>query len=516
MSGQIRSYRIFTVLLLFSTLCITTLKAQERYWVNGSGSWNDSGHWAETSGGEGGAEIPTKDDDVIIDRNSFSKPGQSIRIDGKATCDDLIWKETSHKPVLKSRSFIFKKWTNTKLEVYGSVQLPEKIKNKYLGDIILKSGHENNTIDVSTKLHSDVIFDGKSGEWILNNELKTTGDIQLKQGGLNTNDQNIETDKFVGSGDKERSLSLGSSELIVNKWDFKDSQNLEYDAQKSSILFAGDDISNDFKPGGLPYNRLTSYKKTATKSDVVLTAYTDSVSCNGGSDGIIYMLASGGSGEYYYRVRDVNDNVVDENTTTNDSVAFTGYSTDTYYLDLYDANDAENYESKSRTVREPDPVEIDNIECIQALSCYNSSDAQLKAHASGGTKPYTEYTWRVNNSLVGSDSSVVTGIARDDFVEVKVKDSNGCETSDWTNIVFNEDFNYGDSIPSEIDITVDNIISSCALTDDGEIELSASGGTGGKEFRIVATSTDDTIPDSGWDGDGNFTGLAPDTYETFA
>lgn len=44
-----------------------------RYWVGNSGNWNDISHWSYTSGGEGGAQVPTINDDVIIDENSFSQ-----------------------------------------------------------------------------------------------------------------------------------------------------------------------------------------------------------------------------------------------------------------------------------------------------------------------------------------------------------------------------------------------------------------------------------------------------------
>lgn len=44
-----------------------------RYWVGNSGNWDDTSHWATTSGGAGGASIPSVDDDVIIDENSFSQ-----------------------------------------------------------------------------------------------------------------------------------------------------------------------------------------------------------------------------------------------------------------------------------------------------------------------------------------------------------------------------------------------------------------------------------------------------------
>lgn len=41
-----------------------------RYWVGGSGDWSDTSHWSLTSGGAGGASVPTKFDDVFIDENS--------------------------------------------------------------------------------------------------------------------------------------------------------------------------------------------------------------------------------------------------------------------------------------------------------------------------------------------------------------------------------------------------------------------------------------------------------------
>jgi fibronectin-binding autotransporter adhesin len=40
------------------------------YWVGGSGSWLSSSKWASTSGGAGGAGVPTAADDVVFDVNS--------------------------------------------------------------------------------------------------------------------------------------------------------------------------------------------------------------------------------------------------------------------------------------------------------------------------------------------------------------------------------------------------------------------------------------------------------------
>ena len=42
------------------------------YWVGGTGSWVNSAKWSLTSGGAGGAGVPTSVDDVVIDNNSGS------------------------------------------------------------------------------------------------------------------------------------------------------------------------------------------------------------------------------------------------------------------------------------------------------------------------------------------------------------------------------------------------------------------------------------------------------------
>ena len=38
----------------------------DRYWVGGSGEWGDTLHWATSSGGAGGASVPTSSDDVYL------------------------------------------------------------------------------------------------------------------------------------------------------------------------------------------------------------------------------------------------------------------------------------------------------------------------------------------------------------------------------------------------------------------------------------------------------------------
>jgi hypothetical protein len=41
-----------------------------RYWIGGSGNWGDTAKWSTSSGGSGGASVPTSSDDVYFDGSS--------------------------------------------------------------------------------------------------------------------------------------------------------------------------------------------------------------------------------------------------------------------------------------------------------------------------------------------------------------------------------------------------------------------------------------------------------------
>ena len=60
-----------------------------RYWVGGTGNWNDTSHWSESSGGVGGASVPTEEDDVYIDSNSGFDSGGKITVSHNGSCKDF-------------------------------------------------------------------------------------------------------------------------------------------------------------------------------------------------------------------------------------------------------------------------------------------------------------------------------------------------------------------------------------------------------------------------------------------
>ncbi len=64
----------------------------DRYWRGGSGSWNTTTNWSATSGGAGGASVPTAADNVIFDTNSGSGTAHyTVTVTDNSTCANLTF-----------------------------------------------------------------------------------------------------------------------------------------------------------------------------------------------------------------------------------------------------------------------------------------------------------------------------------------------------------------------------------------------------------------------------------------
>ena len=509
MAGQVKPcIALLYFTLLFFIFSSSTL-SQDFYWVNGSGNWNDPAHWSEVSGGPGGAGIPDKYNDVIIDDHSFPDADPYIKITRKAVCQDLIWKHTSQLPTLKNGYFIFKQWTNASIYVHGSVQIPENIKNQYYGDLILQGSHQTNHIAIKSKLRSDIIFSGSKSRWILQNPLETTKDIAVKRGNLNTNDKEISCKTFRGSGSQRRKIDFGASQVKVEKWDFANTQKLEIEASNLDLSFKEEINKQNFSSSkNIEYRQVSLLKASST-----ISTSTDSATCWTTDDGSFTVdVVSGGIMPFdYILYDDIGGDLVDSVLNRNSkNHTFNNLYPGTYFVEVID--DEGTKQVQLNTVP-PDTLQIDNIECIQALSCFNSEDAWFEASVSGGTPPYT-YTWQLDKDLdgtfevtLGSDSSVVTDMAKGAFL-LTVEDANLCPSRSVQKFFLTYAGDYSDSIPDEITLDDIDITPSCEGADNGSISVSASGGTGEIDYYIVLNATSDST----YDPDGNFNNVKPGEY----
>jgi len=159
---------------------------------------------------------------------------------------------------------------------------------------------------------------------------------------------------------------------------------------------------------------------------------TDSVSCNGLSDGSVEFIISGGTEPY-------------EIFGQIDSLSAGSFS-----VLVVDDNDCQlNVEFD---INEPDILEVSEV-LIADVSCNGFSDGSVELVISGGTGPYT---------TLGAIDSLSSG-----SYSVTVLDSNGCETS--------EDFFINE--PEPLELTIETTPVSCNGGSDGSADLDIIGGT---------------------------------------
>lgn len=187
----------------------------DRYWVGGTGNWDDTSHWATSSGGSGGASVPTSINNVYFDVNSFSSASQVVDINGAtAVCKDMDWTGATNNPSLYAGDA-------GSLSIYGSLTFISamSITGVYadFGIKFMSTGSE--TIDMSGKSFpgwwsGNVEFNGVGGTWDLQDDLSlgsSNNSIVFKKGTLNTNNYAITTRSLIATWGASFTLNLGSS-----------------------------------------------------------------------------------------------------------------------------------------------------------------------------------------------------------------------------------------------------------------------------------------------------------------
>ncbi|MBI4946824.1 MAG: gliding motility-associated C-terminal domain-containing protein [Bacteroidetes bacterium] len=399
-----------SLFVFFCFLIYSESFSKAYYWVGGAGQWNDISHWSNKSGGAGGAGMPTNSDNVFFDNNSFTANGQVVSIDQTAVCKNMVWKDISYSPVLSASL------TSTLL-IYGSFSFSSKIINHFEGKMFFKSTQRGNAIFTANQIiHGSIYFDGSHGSWKLIDDIRTDGDasVFLIKGALNTNNKNIYSQAFIGSGKEKRSLSLGNSKIIVRQqWDFNNTANLTFDAGTSTVILPKEKTDNTFLHGNLRYSNLSVAAGNCSPSGDACAFFTitltkTDVLCNGNCDGTVNAVVTGGTGPFTY-------NWAPGGCHTS---SCSGLCLQNYLVEVIDSLGNNCYCSIS--VGTPLVLYVSSFSVITP-SCNNDCNGSATATPFGGTMPYT-YLW--DN---GQTTQTATGLCAGTY-KATVSDSNGCIT----------------------------------------------------------------------------------------
>jgi len=174
-----------------------------RYWVGGTGNWSDTNHWSATSGGSGGASVPTSNDDVFFDANSFTAAGQSVTLNITANCRFFNWANATNNPTLAGSSSI---------NIYGGLSYTANMTDistgtKIMNNFDIGSAQGINTNGVTLNGNMEIVKNRILSEDIIFNE---SNGIIINGGYLNANNYNITCGVF-GVGKGGGTVTLGSS-----------------------------------------------------------------------------------------------------------------------------------------------------------------------------------------------------------------------------------------------------------------------------------------------------------------
>ena len=463
--------------------------AADRYWVGGSGAWNDPSHWSNSSGGSGGAGVPGQNDDVFFDENSFSQVS-TVQIDGQVYCKSFSWDGTTQKHTLTGNGELF---------VRGSYVFNSLVNYNFNGAVHLIANNGAKTIKAGvTQIKSDFFIEGGAKYYLEDNfGIGAENDLIISEGELYTNDHMIYagTFKTVGSGNKE--VHLGNSELIImEEWDLETGSNLTFDIAQSKIELSESIPPAMIRKGGTSSNTTNYIIRVACANpipidfDAVVTSNYNGaqISCQDSCDAVITVTVNAGGGGPYGYVWQEGGNSDTTNTSFVTGGVFNGLCAGTYNVTVYDTAQpifGSIYESCTQfnvVIVEPPALGV-NVLGIIDPSCPDSCDGTIFTSIGGGTGTLS-IEWPTIAPFPNTNASPA-GVVCTGSHDVIVVDDNGCTDTVAVAIA--------DPPPLVAGLNITEILCGGDCNADGT--ATPSGGNGGafQNFVWSDTTTNTTI-----------------------
>ncbi|MCB9198099.1 MAG: gliding motility-associated C-terminal domain-containing protein [Flavobacteriales bacterium] len=198
----------------------------------------------------------------------------------------------------------------------------------------------------------------------------------------------------------------------------------------------------------------------------------------GGSDGAVTISGTGGTGALQYSINN--------GSTFQNNGSFTGLSVGSYNVVIKDVNNCQT--SGVISIGSSNGPTITNSNSSN-LTCNGGNDGNIIVTATGSGP----LTYSVDGGLTYTSSGTFNGLSAGSY-QVTVKDVNGCVTN-GSSITLTE--------PSAINFSTTVVDASCG-TNNGQISITAAGGTGSLLYSINGGST--------YQSSGNFNGLSSGNY----
>lgn len=279
---------------------INVTPGSPRYWIGGAGDWNDNSHWSATSGGAGGACIPTVYDDVYFNAGSgFTAVSKTVTVNnGNAYCHNVNWTGAANSPVWSKSS----SWT---IEAWGDSVIIIPASNFTVSPLVIK-GPNTTYIQGGAPLGNfDITIDKPGGGvTLLNNYSNTSTDFVLLNGALNAsgrtlNVANISNNDLVNTS----SINISNANITTVGWRYSNTATNHTLNAANATINAG-----TFVATGLTYNKVnvsgtasTHAQLTGAIIDSLIftnTGTASAIGINGANNNLSYVEYKGSGGVY--------------------------------------------------------------------------------------------------------------------------------------------------------------------------------------------------------------------------
>jgi hypothetical protein len=237
-----------------------------RYWVGGTGNWNDTNKWSTSSGGAGGADLPRSHDDVVFDSlsNATAYTATVNAITGGNRCKAL----TVAGPLVGNVTLA----GSTALFIHDDITLPATgLTRTYTGAITLSGTGSGKTITTNgVTLASAITVDGVGAEWALADALNMgSSALTVTNGSFDTANYNLTCGSVISNTAHARTINFGSSTITcTNNINFGTAESLRasltFNAGTSEIIFTGGTSSPSVN-----FNNQTLYNVSITGTSIV-------------------------------------------------------------------------------------------------------------------------------------------------------------------------------------------------------------------------------------------------------
>lgn len=239
---------------------INSAAGSPRYWIGGSGDWNDANHWSTTTGGAAGACIPTVNDNVFFDAGSgFTAGSKTVTVNtGNAYCRNMNWTGSANAPVCnKAGTWTMEIWGDSIIlnpaatftgQVYAKGANAAFLKGNVLGDFDLFIDKPGGSLTLLNDYQNSLYNIG-----VVNGAFNASGRTLTLQGLDNT---------FAGSGNPF-AINISNSNITTGAWRFVGTIAIHsLNATNSTIN------TTEFQANGLQYDNVNVAGTTTAHTSI--------------------------------------------------------------------------------------------------------------------------------------------------------------------------------------------------------------------------------------------------------